>query len=319
MKILITGATGLVGRYLARSFSELGEIYGLKRSDSQIEDLDIPTIQWRTGDITDYQSLEVAFEGMDVIIHAAALVSYESKDADRLMKINVEGTTNVVNVMLDQGIKKLIHISSVAALGRSPELTEIDETHKWIASPLNTPYAISKYHADLEVWRGAQEGLSVMVLYPSVVLGKIADNRSSTQMYNYVLEENKYYPKGTVNYIDVRDLSAATVKLYQAGRWGEHFILSAGAISYKAFFEELAKAFDKKAPYKPVTAISLKLLLFFTKIAKAFSINKLPLSPQTAMLAQRKFILSNKKLISAIDYEFHTLQNTLKWARRNDS
>ncbi|MFN3802630.1 NAD-dependent epimerase/dehydratase family protein, partial [Belliella pelovolcani] len=133
MKILITGATGLVGRYLARSFSELGEIYGLKRSDSQIEDLDIPTIQWRTGDITDYQSLEVAFEGMDIIIHAAALVSYESKDADRLMKINVEGTTNVVNVMLDQGIKKLIHISSVAALGRSPELTEIDETHKWIA------------------------------------------------------------------------------------------------------------------------------------------------------------------------------------------
>ena len=319
MKILITGATGLVGRYLARSFSELGELYGLKRPESRLEDLQIPGIQWRDGDITDYQSLEVAFEGMDMIIHVAALVSYESKDASRMIKINVEGTTNVVNVMLEQGIKKLIHISSVAALGRSPELTELDETHKWIESPLNTPYAISKYQADLEVWRGAQEGLDVMLFYPSVVLAKIVDNRSSTQLYNYVLEENIYYPKGTINYIDVRDLSEAIVKLYQAKHWGDHFILSAGAVSYKTFFGEIAEAFGKKAPYKPVTTISLKLLLFFTKIAKAFGINKLPLSPQTAMLAQRKFILSNKKLLSAISHEFHPLQNTLKWATRNDS
>lgn len=316
---MITGATGLLGRYIVQRFSNLGELYGLKRPDSDIEMLGGQDIQWREGDITDYQSLEEAFEGMDVIIHSAALVSYESKDADRLMKINVLGTTNVVNVMLEKGIKKLVHISSVAALGRSPELPEIDETHKWVESPLNTPYAISKYEAELEVWRAAQEGLQVMVVYPSVVLGKISDQRSSTQLYNYVLGENKYFPKGTINYIDVRDLAEILSKLYQAQKWGKNYILNADTIPYQSFFEQMAQAFNKKAPYKPVTSFSLRLLLFFTRIAKAMGVNRLPLSPQTAMLAQQKFILSNRKVREELGFEFRPLKDTLNWSIGNDS
>lgn len=150
MKILITGITGLFGSYLAREFGAIGEIHGLKRPTSNTDILsDIHgQITWHEGDINDYQSLQRAFEGMDLIIHAAGLVSFSQKDKNQLLRVNYEGTTNVVNVMLELGIQRLVHVSSVAALGRTPEQHVVNENHKWVDSPWNTPYAISKYPGD---------------------------------------------------------------------------------------------------------------------------------------------------------------------------
>ncbi|MCH7407974.1 NAD-dependent epimerase/dehydratase family protein [Belliella sp. DSM 111904] len=316
MKILITGATGLVGRYLIEKFKDQGEIFATKRPESIISGLDKYPITWLEADIRDYQAIEAALEGIDLVIHAAALVSYESKDADLLVKTNVEGTSNLVNAMLEKGIKKLIQISSVAALGRSPEIEIIDENHKWVESPLNTPYAISKYQADLEVWRAAQEGLDILMVYPSLVLGKITDKRSSAQIYQYVIQENKYYPEGTVNYVDVRDLSEAVYLLFKANKWGEQYIVSADAISYKDFFEKVANATGKKAPYKAINPTSLKVLLFFTKIFKALGVRKIPLNSQTAMLAQRKVKHVNHKLLQGIQLQFRKLEETLSWSTK---
>ncbi|MCH7401627.1 NAD-dependent epimerase/dehydratase family protein [Belliella kenyensis] len=314
MNILITGATGLVGRYLIEKFINDGKLTAIKRPESNISSLEKYPIKWIDADIRDYQALEEALEGIDMVIHAAALVSYDSRDADLLVKTNVEGTTNLVNAMLDKGIKKLIHISSVAALGRSPEVVSIDEKHKWIESPLNTPYAISKYQADLEVWRAAQEGLDVMVMYPSLVLGKIADKRSSTQVYQYVIQENKYYPEGTINYVDVRDLSEAIYRLYLTNKWGENYIINAESIPYKEFFEKIALATGKRAPYKVVNKTSLKFLLFFTRLMKALGWHNSPLNAQTATLAQRKVNHINDKLLSEIPITFHKLEDTIIWA-----
>src|SRR5690606_25450195 len=147
MKILVTGITGLLGSYLAKEFASLGELHGLKRKGScpnLLGDLG-DRIIWHEGDINDYASLEDAFEGIDMVIHAAGLISYDPSDRAKLIRINVDGTANVVNVMLQKGIRKLLYISSVAALGRSPEVSYIDENFKWVASPLNTPYGTSKY------------------------------------------------------------------------------------------------------------------------------------------------------------------------------
>lgn len=189
MKILLTGATGLLGSSLAKRFASIAEIHGLKRESSNIALVTSLPIKWHTGDLNDVQSLEDALEGIDMVIHAAALVSYNPKDEKALMKTNVEGTTNIVNAMLTKDVKKLIHISSIAALGRSPDINTINENHKWIDSDLNTPYAISKYLSELEVWRGVQEGLEALVVHPSIILGKVGTGRSSTEIYNYVLEE----------------------------------------------------------------------------------------------------------------------------------
>lgn len=318
MKILITGATGLLGSSLALRFSEVAEIHGLKRESSNVALTAGFPIQWHTGDINDFQSLEEALEGMDMVIHAAALVSYQPKDEKKLMKTNVEGTTNLVNAMLAKNVKHLIHISSVAALGKSPEIDSIDENHKWVESDLNTPYAISKYQAELEVWRAVQEGLQALVVNPSIILGKVGTGRSSTEIYNYVLEERKYYPSGSVNYIDLRDTVDLIFKLYEKGIWNERFILSADSISYKLFFEKMAAALGKKAPQEPVTETMLKLGLFFIGIAKSLGLSKSPLNRQTAMLSQLSFHMDNNKLLKHIDHEFYSLEETFRWAQSND-
>lgn len=321
MKILITGITGLFGSRLAKKFAPLGEIHGLIRPSSNKSLLGEMqnTIIWHEGDLNDVVALESSLEGMDLVIHAAGMVSFNPQDKDQLMQINAKGTELLINSMLEAGIKKIIHISSVAALGRSPELNIIDEDHKWIESDWNTPYAISKHLADLEVWRGVQEGLEALIVYPSILMGRIADKRSSTQIYNYVLEGNSYYPKGTVNYIDVRDAADLVLQLFEKGKWNEGFILNKEAISYKAFFEEMAKSFGKAAPTKEVKDWMLHFALFFTALARKLGISKSPLNRQTAMLSQLDLIMDNSKVQAALNFNYRNLSETLDWAKSNES
>lgn len=320
MKIFITGITGLLGSYLAAEFLTKGELHGLKRKDSSLRLLgDIASkIIWHEGEINDAGFLEEVFLEMDLIIHSAALVSYDRRDEDRLMKINVEGTTNVVNAMLTNGNKNLIHISSVAALGKTPGQATIDENHKWIESEYNTPYAISKYHAELEVWRGVQEGIRALVVNPALILGKLTDKRSSTQVYDYVLNENKYYPAGTANYIDARDAAKVVLKLYEKDIWNERFILSAAGLPYKDFFEEMASIFGKKAPNKKVNKKLLRIGLFIVSIGRFLRITQNPLNRQTAMVSQMKVTMDNSKVRKLISHNFYTLKATLIWANTNE-
>ena len=264
MKILITGITGLFGSYLAKEFSKLGEIHGLVRASSSkrlTADFDFPVV-WHVGDLLDFDALEQVLAGIDLVIHAAGLVSFDEKDQKRLYQINVKGTSNLVNAMLLSGVKRLIHVSSVAAVGRSPELNQVDENFKWIDSPLNTAYANSKYFAELEAWRGEQEGLKLLVVNPSVLLGKVSDDRSSTDIYHYLLEKNSYYPQGTINYIDVRDAAILTRKLFEKEAWGERFILNREALAYQQFFKTMGKIFDRPAPSKPINSFLLRVVVF---------------------------------------------------------
>lgn len=320
MKIFITGITGLLGSYLAAEFFVKGEIHGLRRKHSDLRLLGslASKIIWHEGEIDDAGFLEEAFLDMDLIIHSAALVSYDNRDEDSLMKINVEGTTNVVNAMLTNGNKNLIHISSVAALGRTPGLTKIDENHKWVESEYNTPYAISKYHAELEVWRGVQEGIQALVVNPALVLGKISDQRSSTQIYDYVLNENKYFPAGTVNYIDVRDAAKMVLKLFDNNIWNERFILSASALPYKDFFGQMATVFGKKPPSKAVNKKLLQVGLFFLSLGRLLKFTQNPLNKQTAMISQMKVEMDNTKVLKQISHNFYSLKETLIWANTNE-
>ncbi len=321
MKILITGITGLLGSYIARRFIPHEEIYGLKRKESDLRLLGDLThqIQWYNGDINDFESLEAALEDKDLVIHAAGLISFDPADNDSLMKINVNGTAMLVNAMLENGVKKIIHISSVSALGRSPGDTVLDENHKWATSKQHTPYAISKYLGELEVWRAAQEGLEVMVLLPSVILGKISDQRSSTEIYDHVLTENRFYPKGNINYLDVRDAAEQVYLLYQKGVWGNRFILNSECISYKEFFQKMALVFGKKAPKVKVNSRMMRLILSFLWIGKRLRLTKTLLNPQTARLAQGKVSMDNSKIKNLLKFHFRTLEETFEWAKSNET
>lgn len=316
MKILITGITGLLGSYLAREFSALGEIHGLRRPNSNPALLENEiAVTWHLGELSDIESLESALEGMDLVIHSAGLVSFDPRDTDALFKVNVTGTANLVNAMQNTGVSKLIHISSVSAIGRSPEQLELDEDFKWIDSPLNTDYAISKYWGELEVWRGQQEGLDVLIINPSIILGKVSDDRSSTAIYHYVLEENRYYPKGDLNYIDVRDAATLIRLLYEKKRWGERFIASAGSISYREFFERMAKIFDKKAPNTEASPLMLRFAVIFAGIMRKLGISKNPLNKKTAMISSQKISYSNAKVSRMLNFNYRSLEETFSWAK----
>jgi len=320
MKILITGATGLFGSYLSKKFMADGEIFALKRehrSKGLLESSD-SGINWVEGDILDPLSLEEAMEEMDMVIHCAGMVSFNPGDEDELLKTNLTGTANVVNAMLAKGVKKLIHVSSVSALGRTAEAKVSDENTKWVVSKLNTPYAISKYQAELEVWRGVQEGLDALVILPTIILGKVSDDRSSTQIYHYVLEESKFYPAGTVNFIDIRDAVEITYQLFKKNLWGEKFILNNSAVLYKDFFKTMAEVFGKKAPSKKVSPFQIRIAIFFIWIGRLLGLTKNPLNKQTAMLSQLSITMDNNKVHQEIQFKYRSLEDSFKWAMSNE-
>lgn len=319
-KILITGITGLLGSYLARSLSGKAFISGTKRAGSNTDLLGslAASIHWYEGEITDVEMLTEACKDQDLVIHSAGLVSFDDSKKEALLKTNAQGTACLVNAMLPLGQKKLVFISSVAALGRQENQLSINEEQKWINSELNTPYGISKHLAELEVWRGAQEGLQVMVFNPSVLLGKITDERSSSQIYRYVLEGNRYYPQGNINYIDIRDAVAVMLYLMEEGEWNQRYIISKESLPYREFFREMALVFGKKAPGIALSNWMAGWVIRWSRIHNWFSKNKLPISRQSLRSAQTRVGYDSSKIKEATGYSFTPLKDTFEWAMEKE-
>ena len=320
-KILITGITGLVGSFTARYFLKTGfQVAGLKRTNSDlsfIQDIENHII-WYEGDILDILALERAIENVNYVIHAAAIVSFAPKDRDKMFKTNVEGTINVVNLCLEKNIKKLCFVSSVAALGRKipnennvNHVVKIDEKVTWEENELNSNYAKTKYLAEMEVWRGQSEGLNSVIINPSVILGEADWNKSSTQLLKYVYDEHKFYPEGNLNYVDVQDIAECIFKLTVSDISSERFILSAGQITYKEFFDKVAPKFNKKAPStllgKSLTGIVWRLEAF-----RSFFTGNAPLiTKETALSSSHSFEYSNDKIKNTLNYTFRNLDESL--------
>jgi dihydroflavonol-4-reductase len=316
MNILITGITGLFGSQLAKEFSQAGNIHGLRRNSSDLGLLENNSeVTWHEGDLMDVDSLLEALKGIDLVIHSAGMVSFSPRDSEAVFQVNTMGTSNLVNAMLISGVYKLIHVSSVAAIGRTAGIQEVNENFKWTDSPLNTDYAVSKYRAELEVWRGQQEGLQVLVVNPSILLGKISSRRSSTAVLDYVMEENKFYPLGSLNYIDVRDAAKITWLLFEKGAWGQRFILNKESLSYFEFFNNAARVFSKKAPKIPVNGTWAVLVSRIIGFLRFFGLTKNQLTKQSARIAQQKIYFQNQKVNRLLGFTYTPLEDSLLWAK----
>ena len=319
--VLITGITGLVGSFTARRFLEAGyKVAGLKRASSELSLLqDIENqIVWHECDILDIMSLEKAMVSIDYVIHTAAIVSFAPKDRDSMFKTNTEGTANIVNLCLENNIKKLCFVSSVAALGRSipnekkaQSMVYIDEKATWEESPLNSNYAKTKYLAEMEVWRGEAEGLNCVVVNPSLILGEADWNKSSTQLMKYVFDEHKFYPQGNLNYVDVQDVAECIFKLTIGDISGEKFILSAGQITYKDFFEKVAHKFYKKAPSILLPSSLTSVLWRLESIRTFFTKNTPLITKETALSSSHSFEYQNDKIKQTLGFEFKKLDESL--------
>lgn len=322
MRILITGTTGLVGSAIARQFLDEGHtVAALHRADSDRSLLreSAGRIEWREGDILDVVSLEKALADVDYVIHAAAVVSFVPRDEAAMYKVNIEGTGNVVNACLKKGIRKLCHVSSVAALGRpDPRMIEsnattiIDETQRWTDSPSNSAYAKSKYLAELEVWRGIAEGLSAVIVNPSLILGEGDWQKSSTQLFKYVYDGKPFYTEGTVNYVDVRDIAEVVFELTLSNIDNERFILSAGTATYRKLFTVIARSFDKKAPHIKVGP-GLAGVIWRVEAVRSWLTGSRPLiTKDTARSAAHHFEYSNAKIKQALSFDFQPLDKTVQ-------
>lgn len=315
----VTGANGLLGSFIVRKLIDENEKFvAFKRKSSDVSLLDDlkEKIEWRNLDISDPVAMDDALQGITAVIHSAAVVSFNPGDAASIAEINIKGTHHIVNACLANNIKRLVYISSVAALGRTKGQTHIDETNKWVENALHTSYAESKYLAELEVFRGQEEGLSTVIVNPSVILAPADWTKSSARLFKYAWEERPFYIDGSLNYVDVRDVASASYALLKSPLENERFIVNAGTISFKEFFNAVAATFGKKGP-------SIKLSKNFVKIVAGLEVfrgwmsHSEPLiTTETARLAGTYFKFENNKIKNSFHFEFLTLDDTLAWCCR---
>lgn len=311
--IVITGATGLLGSIIAQKLKDFNyPLRGLRRANSTLPK-HLEAIEWYEADLTDIASLEKSFEGADLVIHAGALVSFDPRDKHKLYQINVEGTSNVVNSCLNVGVPRLIHISSVAALGRQKGVTTVDENSKWVDSNLNSDYAESKYFAELEVFRGREEGLQIDIINPSIILSRSDWSKSSSQLFRYVWKQTPFYTDGVVNYVDARDVAETVFKIIGRTATGERFIASAGSIPVKELLQKIATHLNKKAPSirvpEPLISVAAVLEYLRSRLTGSEPI----VSVQSARSANEKFIYNNYRTKTELGITFTDLEETLKW------
>ena len=314
--IAITGANGLLGSFIVRELIEKKSPFiALKRegSDTGLLDDVAKKIQWRNADILNPLLVNEALEGCTHVIHTAAVVSFNPHRAKEVMEINSMGTRNVVNACLHHNVKRLVHISSVAALGRQKHQTLIEENNKWVDNPMNSVYANSKYRAELEVFRGQEEGLNTIILNPSVILASADWNKSSAQLFKYISEQKPFYIDAFLNYVDVRDVARCVNQLLQLDHQGQRFIISAGSISYKDFFEKIASLLNKKPPFLRLTKNILKVAAQVETFRSWFTRSEPLITRETAKLAGTHFQYDNKKIRNILNFEFQNIDNTLVW------
>lgn len=291
--ILITGASGLVGRHLLNRLSDSGcHIIAICRDIPRDAD---PRFTWVSCDILDIITLQEVMKGVDKIYHCAAIVTFNPKKQKELLQINVEGTANVVNAAIENGVKKMLHVSSVAAIGEAEgENKIIHETLEWKKENASG-YGRSKHFAEMEVWRGISEGLNAVIINPSVILGCADWNKGSAEIFKTVYNEFPWYTQGVHGFVDVQDVARAAVMLMNSDVSSERFILNGINISYKDLFFKIAKAFNKKPPHKEVTIFLSELIWRIKYLQEKFTGKPSILNKRTARTAMAEVKYSSEK------------------------
>lgn len=321
LKLLLTGSTGLIGSQALLHWLQQGiSCRILVRNPKHPRILDLqkkyPLLEVYTGDILDIPSLNTAADGVQVVVHAAAVVSFGEVPERVMWDTNVEGTRNVCEVCRLLQISHLLYISSVAAIGRNATEDEITEDTKWSESELNSVYAKTKYLAELEVWRAHQEGLGVSIVCPSVVLGPSDWNKSSTKIFRNLYKGMMFYPTGSVNVVDVRDVVAAADILLQQGPTNQRYIISAGSIVYKSFFEQICNAMGRKAPSTKLTKEQALPLYAVLRWLIPWVLNKMFITRETIIITSSHIRYSNTKFKLQFQFEYRPLSESIAWAAK---
>lgn len=320
--ILVTGGTGLLGSdLLARLVKQGHKVKAIRRAKSdmgQVEKtlrrskLSLNDVAWIDADVTDYFSLLEAMEDVEQVYHCAAVVSFNPEAASYMMQVNVSGTANVINAALECGIKKLCHVSSTAALGRTEESNVMDEESHWQNSKYNSNYAISKYGAEREIWRGVEEGLNAVIVNPSVILGPGDWKTDSSRIIGQVWKGLSFYPDGGNAFADVRDVTDVMLKLMEGSFSKQRYLVFSENKSYREIFNAAADAFRKKRPSfrinKFMSAAAWRTEWLRSKITGSSPI----VTREMLRSSSRNYMYSNNKIKAELRHNFIPVEETIK-------
>lgn len=317
--ILVTGGTGFLGSYIIKNLVEKGHAVRALRRNSPLP-FYIPAsifekVEWVEGDVLDMVSLADAVQGVDGVIHAAAIVSFSKRNRRQMYQVNMEGTANMVNAALEGKVKRFVHISSVAALGRSAKVEMVSEEKKWESGPNNTHYAISKHQGEMQAWRGFAEGLEGVVVNPSTILGYGNWHQSSCAIFKNTYKEFPWYTLGINGFVGIEDVAEATVALLFSGISQKKFIVSGENWIFRQVFNTIADNFHKKQPSRKATPALGEIAWRLEGIKSFFSGNHPLLTRETARVAHSKSSFNNRALLEALPgFAFTPLETVIKKA-----
>lgn len=310
--VLVTGGAGLLGNVLIDALLQKGIQVKAIYHHSPIANAGRDGLQTVPCDILDVITLEEEMKNIEQVYHCAGLVSFYKEDDQKLYKINVEGTANVVNAALAAGVKKMVHVSSVSAMGRIREDKLIDEKMNWTPESSNSRYGESKYIGEMEVWRGVAEGLDAVVVNPTIILGPGDWNEGSTKIFKSVYDEFPWYSTGTTGFVDVRDVAKVMIDLMEADIHSERFIISAHTTSYQQLFNLIADAFGKKRPAKKITPFLAAWATRWIALRSKLTGKKPLVTKETAATSLAKVDFDNTKLLRFLPgIQYRPLEETV--------
>ena len=318
-RILITGATGFLGSYIVQELIEHGyAVRALRRTPKDIPWIPPTTqsqIEWVEGDILDVVSLEDAMQEVAAVIHSAAVVSFAPAERKRMYQVNVEGTNNVVNMALETGVRRLVYISSIAALGRTVTESWVNEAHAWEDNPVQTHYARSKFKAELHVWRGMAEGLNGLILNPATILGYGDWSTGSCSLFKQVYTGFPWYTEGINGFVDVRDVARATRLALASDLTEQRFVISAENRTFRDLQQTIADGFGVAGPTKKATPFLLALAWRMAALKGWITGKPELLSKESARVGVSRTHFDNQKFRTAFpEFHYRSLNDTIQEA-----
>jgi len=285
----------------------------IKRDRSRLELLDgaDSKIQWISASLQDIDVISEVLPEVDVLVHAAAVVDFRTKKREALYDVNTHLVADLVNACLRCKVKKIIHFSSIAAIGRAEESNLITEKTPWKESKLNSDYGKSKFLGELEVWRGVAEGMEAVIFNPSLVVGAGFWKRSTPTIFPQVEKGRAFYPIGSNGMVDVRDVAKAVVLALEGAGTNERFLLNAGNIKYKELFSTIAKHIDARVPSKPLSPTLLNFVVRIARICESLKIN-LPFPSQQLQVLSAQSNYDGRKSEELLGMKYRPIKETLR-------
>jgi dihydroflavonol-4-reductase len=298
-QILVTGGTGLLGTHLILALHKQG-IKPRALFRSKIPEVVKDKAAWVEGDILDVVGLEEALHGIHQVYHVAGFVSFSPKHIEMMRKINIEGTANVVNACLAAGVHKLVHVSSVSALGRLRVDGPVNETMQWTEETSNSEYGRTKFLAEMEVFRGIGEGLNAAMVHPTIIMGEHGDwSKGSMNIFRNIFNGFKWYTTGSTGFVDADDVASAMMWLMESDIQSQKFIISAENVTYQSLFNMVADAFGVKRPGTKVTPFLANIVWRLEKLKTLFSGKDPLITKETAHTGMASVVFDNSKFLNA--------------------